>query len=58
MHRIATLMLAGGAVIGNVSLLYGLLSRPRNGTALWLGMAAYLVATIAWLARTRGPTDQ
>ena len=53
MERIATFMLAGGAVVGNMSLLFGLLSRPHNTTALWLGMAAYLVATIAWLVRPR-----
>lgn len=53
--RAITLLIVSGAVIGNMSLLFALLSRPRNVTALWTGMLAYVVATLAWWVRRRLP---
>jgi uncharacterized membrane protein len=51
MQRAATLVIVAGAVIGNMSLIFALLLRPRPADLLWLGFAAYCVATLAWLVR-------
>lgn len=51
--RAASVVLVTGAVIGNMSLVFALLSRPRNVPALCIGVLAYLVATLAWIVRRR-----
>ena len=51
--RAASAVLIAGAVIGNMSLVFALLSRPRNVPALWIGGLAYLAATLAWIVRRR-----
>jgi hypothetical protein len=38
-------------MMGNMALIFGLLWRPRNATAVWIGLLAYAVATAAWLVR-------
>lgn len=49
MPRSATFVIVAGAVIGNMSLIFGLLMRPRPAILLWVGGAAYLIAAVAWL---------
>ncbi len=53
--RATTLLIVSGAVIGNMLLVFALLSRPRSATALWTGTLAYVVATLAWWVRRRLP---
>ena len=55
--RVASVVLFAGAVVGNMALVFGLLSRPRNVAALSIGMAAYFIATLAWLVRRRSLGD-
>jgi len=48
------LLILGGAVLGNMLLIFGLLVRPRNAAVLCAGLLAYVIAAGAWLARRRG----
>ena len=42
-------VILAGAVVGNMALIVGLLMRPRNPDLLWVGLGAYVIASVAWL---------
>jgi hypothetical protein len=48
---ITNLLIMGGAIVGNMLLIFGLLLRPRSEVALCVGLLAYVIATGAWLVR-------
>jgi hypothetical protein len=42
---ITNLLIIGGAVLGNMLLIFGLLLRPRNEAALWVGLLHHTVSS-------------
>ena len=50
---ITNFVILGGAVLGNMLLIFGLLVRPRNEAMLCAGLLAYALASVAWLTRRR-----